>query len=123
MEGRESFQGWLTTSYVFAALYALIGAAGFSYDQFLGGVALVCAALYGLGGVIAAFGSYRTAQVVLTIGGILALPLGIVMIIAGAKIGEGAQRRSSTSGGPDRHTRRLSGLRPTDVHGGAGSRP
>jgi hypothetical protein len=126
MGGRESIHGWVITGYVFAALYALIGAAGFTYDHFLGGVALVCAALYGLGSLIANAGGYRTAQVVLTIGGIPTLPLGIVMIIAGAKIGKWAPRRPvarSTSGGRDRRTRRFYRLRATGVRGGPARGP
>jgi len=62
----------------------------FLEESILGALILICGALFGVGSLLASKGDLGTARVLMMIGGILALPVGVVMIIAGAKFGSAA---------------------------------
>jgi len=92
--GQGSVKGWIITGYVFSAFYILIGLMQFpqgkTFTTILGVFALICGVLFGAGSFLASKGNFGTAKVLMIIGGIPALPLGVVMIIAGVKIGKAA---------------------------------
>ena len=92
MGAAESVKGWVITGWVFTALYAVIGfwqlSLGEGLSTLVGISALVTAALFGSGAMMAGKGNYGGAKVCWIIGGILGLPLGLVMLIAGIKAGK-----------------------------------
>ena len=83
----HTIRRWTIVGVVFAILYSVIAVVSLAGDNgLLGWIVLVVAILYWIGTALAATRQYSAARVVLIIGGIVALPLGIVMIIAGNKI-------------------------------------
>ncbi|MDI1337931.1 MAG: hypothetical protein PSU94_17255 [Lacunisphaera sp.] len=87
-------KAWIITGWVFSALYVIIG-----FSQ-LGGSgplhtpvgisALICAALFGIGAYYLGQNNAKSAKICWIVGGILGLPLGLVMLIGGLKLGKTA---------------------------------
>jgi hypothetical protein len=85
----QDIKGWVTTVWAFVAIYVLIGAAQFAVQRgVFGTIIFIIAVLFAAGGYLATQGNYSAAKILLIVGGILGIPLGIVMIIAGVKIGQ-----------------------------------
>ena len=110
MSAPDKIKGWVITAWVFAALYLIIGLYGLSKGpSYVGPIPVLrhvilsvfvfsCVALFGIGAMYASEGEYKTAKVLMIIGGIIALPLGVVMIIAGVKIGKAGSRGAPQTG-------------------------
>jgi len=80
----KSVRTWAIVGFVFAGIYLLVGILFLlrqpTADKFIGIVALVIGVLFALGSLLALEQQYSGARVLWTIGGILGLPLGLVMI-------------------------------------------
>jgi hypothetical protein len=82
---------WIITGYVFTAVYVLLGLAFFSAQEWIvGPLVLIAGVLFGAGSLLASKGNFSAARVLMMIGGVLALPLGLVMIMAGSRFGAAA---------------------------------
>jgi len=95
MSAGSSAKGWTIAGWVFAALYAVIGifqfGKGDTISTAVGVSAVLTAALFAIGAMLAGKANYGGAKVCWIIGGILGLPLGLVMLIGGIKIGKAGQ--------------------------------
>jgi hypothetical protein len=86
----QTIKRWTIVGVVFSILYTVIAIMSLADERSsmpaLGWIVLVVAILFWIGTLLAATRHYSAARVFLIIGGIPALPLGAVMIIAGVKI-------------------------------------
>jgi hypothetical protein len=82
----KSVKTWAVVGFVFAGIYLLAAFVNFSIGakayQWIGFLALGVALLFGVGSLLALNQQYSWARVLLLIGGVIGLPLGLVMIAA-----------------------------------------
>ncbi|HXE74906.1 MAG TPA: YIP1 family protein [Candidatus Xenobia bacterium] len=95
---------WAYVAAGFAVFYLLVAIQQFWSRPFLyrvvGPFCLLICVLLALGCFLALNGQYKRARIALMIGGILGLPLGIVMLIAASKIGKAALEMPAVSVSP-----------------------
>lgn len=81
---------WAVVGFVFAALYLAIAIFAFTSHpnnyELLGPLVVIIGVLVGMGSVLTLRRNYSAARILMLIGGILALPLGLVMIAGGNSI-------------------------------------
>jgi hypothetical protein len=81
---------WVIVGFVFAGIYLLVGILQFARQpdlyKIVGPLALVIGVLLALGSLLALQQQYSSARVLWLIGGILGLPLGLVMIIGAGQL-------------------------------------
>lgn len=96
---RSTLRNWTVTAFVFAVLYSIIAVVvamapaetateGEPSSGLMAAVVVAIAAFLWLGAFCAATQLYSAARVLLIIGGVLGFPLGVVMILAGLRIGK-----------------------------------
>lgn len=86
----KSVKTWAVVGFVFAGIYLLAAFVSFSMGakayQWIGFLVLIIGLLLGTGSVLALKQQYSLASLLLLIGGVMGLPLGIVMIAAAGQI-------------------------------------
>jgi len=96
--------GWIIAGWIFTLIYCVIGlwqlnnGRGFLHVP-VGISALVTAALFGAGAYLAGQNNFKPAKICWIIGGILGLPLGLVMLIGGIKLGKQVQVQADADPG------------------------
>lgn len=85
-----TIRSWVIVGFGFAGLYTLLAVLGFAdairISPAVNWSVSIAALLFWIGILFAVIGQYSVARVFLLIGGILGLPLSVVMIIAGKRI-------------------------------------
>jgi hypothetical protein len=88
----KSARTWVIVGFVFAGFYLLVGIffllRGPATDKYIGIVALVIGVLFAFGSLLALEQQYAAARVLWLIGGILGLPLGLVMVGGAGRLKE-----------------------------------
>ena len=84
----KTIRRWTVVAVVYSLFYSAITVISFanSKNEVLSWVVLAVTLLFWLGTIFAVKGQYSAARVFMLIGGIAALPLGILMIMAGNRI-------------------------------------
>jgi len=86
----KSVRTWAIVGFVFAGIYLLVGILQFFREpaayKLIGILVLVLCVLFALGSLLALEQQYSSARVLWLIGGILGLPLGLVMIIGAGQL-------------------------------------